>query len=107
MSKSRIEAHVLNIFAGRVADEPTWDVPLDEYLHHWAVPLSVMEDEGARRIGTAFHFSRLGHLFSARHCVDEALHASHRGVDQGSESNNVRVLVAIAAVAIAPRGSSP
>lgn len=81
----------LRIFDGRVADEPEWDVPLTAPLHHWAVPIGVMAEENMRAVGTAFHFSRLGHLFTARHCVDEALHPTSRGLPMSGDTRNVRL----------------
>ena len=98
MSKPRIESHTLNVFAGRKADEGEWDIPLDGVSHHWTVPLVVMEEQGARRVGTAFHVGRLGHLLSARHCVDEALHPAHRGVDLGPEARRVQLLSQLAVI---------
>jgi hypothetical protein len=75
----RIENVPLNLFAGREPGATVWDVPLAPPVHHWTVPLAVMDGNEPRRVGTAFHFSQLGHLFTARHCVDEALALSNRG----------------------------
>jgi hypothetical protein len=91
---------VLNVLEGRKGQESEWDIPLREPSHHWAVPLAVMEDGQPRRVGTAFHFSRLGHLFTARHCVDEALHSNDRGTDLARRPRPVQLagqLIAIRA----------
>lgn len=90
MSKAPSKMH-LRIFDGRVADEPEWDVPLTAPLHHWAVPIGVMAEGTMRAVGTAFHFSQLGHLLTARHCVDEALHPISRGLPLVGHTRNVRM----------------
>ncbi len=90
---SRIENVALHIFTGREGDEAAWDMPIPAPLHHWTVPIAVMEGDSARRVGTGFHYSRLGHLFTARHCVDEALRPRDRGIEIGQSASRVRPVV--------------
>lgn len=81
----------MNLEQGRIDRASSWEVPLSEPIHHWAVPIAVMEGDEKRRVGTAFHFSRLGHLFTARHCVDEALDHSDRGRELAGRDHSVRI----------------
>ena len=89
---------MLNVLEGRQGGVAAWDIPLREPSHHWAVPLAVIEGEQPRRVGTAFHISRLGHLFSARHCVDEALYEIDRGTELAQRSTPVRTAAQLAVV---------
>jgi len=80
----------MNIFVGRADGETSWEIPLQPPFQHWAVPIAVIENGNLRRVGTGFHFSRLGHLFSAKHCVDEALEHRDRGRDLSRRLSPVR-----------------
>lgn len=88
----------INFFEGRRDGAAAWDYPLNHPAHHWAVPLAVNEGGQIRRVGTAFHISRLGHLFTARHCVDEALHEEDRGSELARRTRPARIASQLAVV---------
>ena len=88
----------MNVLEGRQGEAPAWDIPLRHPSHHWAVPLAVIEGGHPRRVGTAFHISRLGHLLTARHCVDEALDLKDRATELGQRTVPVRTASQLAVV---------
>lgn len=80
----------LDIFAGRENAEGEWDIPLPGLFDYWVVPIATSVGGSPRRVGTAFYFSRTGHLLTARHCIDEALKSDDRGRELATRRQPIR-----------------